>query len=105
MGSDQQINGYLVCNARYHDNNFARLELLKRLAENENINTKVADSFRDVEAIANSKLLLIHTCDLRPTLRRTGGAVFLKIGGKWFALHATNALLDFIDGKAELPQI
>ena len=33
---------YLVCNARYHDTNFARLELLKVLAENEDIHTHVA---------------------------------------------------------------
>ncbi len=79
MGSDQQINVYLVCNARYHDNNFARLELLKRLAENENINTKVADSFRDVEAIANSKLLLTYTCELRPTLREQEALSFSKM--------------------------
>ena len=59
---------YVVCNARYHDTNSARLRLPKLLAENENVDTKVADSFRDVETMANSKLLLTYTCDLRPTL-------------------------------------
>ena len=58
----------MVCNARYHDTNSARLELRKLLAENENIDTKVADSFRDVEMMANSKLPLTYTCDPRPTL-------------------------------------
>ena len=85
MESDQQIDVYLVCNARYHDTNFARLELLKLLAENENINTRVADSFRDVEAIANSKLLLTYTCDLRPTLDEQDAlSAFLENGGRWF---------------------
>jgi hypothetical protein len=51
MSQDQQVNVYLVCNARFHDTNFARLELLKLLAENEDINTRVADSFSDTEAI------------------------------------------------------
>ena len=68
MNSDQQMDVYVVCIARYHDTNSARLGLLKLLAENENINIKVADSFRDVETVANSKLLLTYTCDLRPTL-------------------------------------
>ena len=80
MASDQQIDVYLVCNARYHDTNFARLELLKLLAENENINTRVADSFRDVDAIANSKLLLTYTCDLvRPWTSKRLCLRFLKM--------------------------
>ena len=68
MNNNQQIDVYLVCNARYHDTNFARLELLKLLAENENINTQVAASFSDIESIANSTLLLTYACDLRPTI-------------------------------------
>ena len=45
--SNEQIDVYLVCNARFHDTNFARLELLKLLAEDEDINTRVADSFEN----------------------------------------------------------
>ena len=37
MDSDQQIDVYVVCNAQYHDTNFAKLELSKLLGENENI--------------------------------------------------------------------
>ena len=44
------IDVYLVCNAKYHDTNFARLELLKLLAEHEDIHTGVAASFADTEA-------------------------------------------------------
>jgi hypothetical protein len=33
--SDSRIDVYLVVNARYHDTSFARLELLKLLAEHE----------------------------------------------------------------------
>ena len=106
MESDQQIDVYLVCNARYHDTNFARLELLKLLAENENINTKVAASFRDIESIANSRLLLTYACDLRPTIpEQEALSNFLENGGRWFALHATNALIDFVDGKADTPDL
>ena len=29
----------------------------------------------------------------------------MSAGGKWFALHATNALLEFVDGKADTPDL
>ena len=100
MDSDQQIDVYVVCNAQYHDTNFAKLELSKLLGENENINSEVADRFRDVEATANSKLLLTYTCDLRPPLR-AGRAVRLSLNNnRRFAPHPTNALLDFVAGRA-----
>ena len=60
MESDQQIDVYLVCNARYHDTNFARLELLKLLAENENINTTTPIRLmgriaHDIHVVSNRK--------------------------------------------------
>lgn len=106
MSKDQRIDVYLVCNAKYHDTNFARLELLKLLGENEDIHTRVAENFSDIEAIASSALLITYTCDLRPTLAEQEAlAAFIENGGKWFALHATNALLDFVDGKADTPDV
>ena len=106
MDKDQQIDVYLVANAKYHDTNFARLELLKLLAENEDINTQVAASFSDLAAIQNSSFLITYTCDLRPTVEEQEGlAKFLDNGGKWFALHATNALIDFVDGKPDTPDV
>lgn len=106
MQKDQKIDVYLVCNARYHDTNFARLELLKLLGENEDINTRVAENFSDTEAISESTLLITYTCDLRPTLEEQDAlADFLEKGGKWFALHATNALIDFVDGKPDTPDV
>jgi len=106
VNTDQKVDVYLVCNAKYHDTNFARLELLKLLAENPDIHTRVAENFSDVEAIAASTLLITYTCDLRPTPEeQTALAAFLENGGRWFALHATNALLDFVDGKADTPDV
>ena len=101
-----QIDVYLVCNAKYHDTNFARLELLKLLAEHEDISTRVAENFSDIEAIKASTLLITYTCDLRPTEdEQQGLAEFLEEGGRWFALHATNALIEFVDGKADTPDL
>ncbi len=106
MEKDQKVDVYLVCNAKYHDTNFARLELLKLLAEHEDVNTRVAENFSATEAIASSKLLITYTCDLRPTLEEQEALdQFLAAGGRWFALHATNALLEFVDGKADTPDL
>ena len=92
MEKDEKLDVYLVCNARYHDTNFARLELLKLLAEHEDINARVAQNFADVDAIASSKLLITYTCDLRPTdAEQEALDAFLAGVGRWFALHATNA--------------
>ena len=107
MAISDRIEVYLVCNAKYHDTNFARLELLKLLAEHEDINVRVADSFADVPRIQASQLLLTYTCDLRPTeAEQDGLSQFLSGGGRWFALHATNALLEFVEGgKVDTPDL
>ena len=81
--------------------------MLKLLGENEDIHTRVADSFSDVEAISSSTLLITYTCDLRPTPEEQEGlAKFIGNGGRWFALHATSALLDFTDdGRVDTPDV
>ncbi len=106
MANDRKIDVYLVCNAKYHDTNFARLELLKLLAENEDIHTRVAESFSDIEGINSSTLLITYTCDLRPTEEEQAGLKrFIDGGGRWFALHATNALLEFVGDKVDTPDL
>ena len=104
---DQKIDVYLICNAKYHDTNFSRLELLKLLAEHEDVWVRVADSYRDIEAINASRLLITYTCDLCPTAEEQEGLrSFLRGGGRWLALHGTNALIEFTDsGKPDTPDI
>ena len=90
------IRAYLVANARYHDTDFARLELLKLLAEHEEVGTRVADSFADIAAIARADFLVTYTCDLRPTqVEEQALRDFVSSGKRWLALHGTNAILDF----------
>ena len=60
-------HAYLVANARFHDTDYARLRLLELLAEDEDVRTRVADSFADTAAIAEADFLITYTCDLRPT--------------------------------------
>ena len=97
--TDTRLNVYLVCNAKYHDTNFARLEPLKLLAEHEDVWVRVAESYMDIDAIKASRLLITYTCDLCPSVAEQEGlAEFLEGGGRWFALHGTNGLLEFTDG-------
>jgi len=107
MQQTHPINVYLVCNARFHDTNFARLELLKLMAENEDIHSHVAGDFNDTQIIKQCRLLITYTCDLRPSAEeQVALAEFLDAGGRWFALHATNAILEFTDtGKADTPDL
>ena len=87
---------YLVANARFHDTDYARLELLKLLSEHEDVRTRVAESFADTEVIAKSDFLITYTCDLRPTEEEEVALrEFVAAGGRWIALHGTNAILDF----------
>lgn len=88
---------YLVVGGKYHDFDFARLELLKLLAEHDVIRVKVANDYSDVDAMCESDLLVTYTCDEVPD---AAGQAKLKSyvenGGKWFALHATNSVLEWL---------
>jgi len=92
-----RIDAHLVCGGTFHDFDFARLELLKLLAEHDRVRTITAEDYRRQDAIAASRFLVTYTCDVCPSeeeqeaLRR-----FVESGGHWFALHATSALLGFV---------
>ena len=96
------IKVYLVAAGDYHDIDFARLELLKLLAENEKIRTTVASDYADTEAIAASDCLISYTCNLIPSeAEQQALKDYIAGGGKWFALHGTNSILEFTgDGVA-----
>ena len=65
--SPPRIDAYLICGGKYHDNDFARLELLKLLHGHEQIRVKVGNDFSDIEGIKNSDCLITYTCDVVPT--------------------------------------
>ncbi len=92
---ERRIDAYLVCAGKYHDFDFARLELLKLLAEDDHIRVQVAEDFADVEAIAGSDFLVTYTCDLRPSVEQQQAIrAWVEHGGRWLALHGTNCALD-----------
>ncbi len=62
-----RIDAYLVCGGAWHDFDFARLELLKLLAEDERVRVKVAEHYEDLDAITAADFLVTYTCDVRPS--------------------------------------
>lgn len=90
-----RIDAYLVCGGWWHDFDFARLELLRLLAEDDRIRVQVAQHYEDVEAIAGCDLLVSYTCNVRPTpAAQAALRSWVTSGGRWFALHGTNSAID-----------
>ena len=97
---------YLVANAKYHDTDFARLEILKLLGEHSDIRTRVSDTFSDTGAICESDFLITYTCDLRPSEEQELALRdFVSSGKRWIALHGTNAILGFKPEGMYCPRI
>jgi type 1 glutamine amidotransferase len=96
-----RARAHLVVGGRYHDMDFARLELLKLLAELPYIRTSVASHYGDLASLAESSLLVTYTCDFAPAPAEVAALrAFLERGGRWVALHGTNAVLNFLgDGR------
>ena len=100
------VDAVLVAAGKYHDIDFARLELLKLLAEHESLRVRVASDYADTSAIAKSKLLVTYTCDVRPTQAQQDAlAAFVRGGGRWLALHGTNSALDFTPKGVDSPRV
>jgi uncharacterized protein len=98
--SELPVQGYLICGGRYHDMDYARLELLKLLAEHERVRVRVAEDYRDGEAIAAADFLVTYTCDVIPDdAQETALRAFLGAGGRWLALHGTNSVLRYLKGR------
>ncbi len=96
---------HLIAAGKYHDIDFARLELLKLLAEKPELRTTVAMDYSNTDRLADCGLLITYTCDLMPTRQEVGAlTAFLERGGRWLALHGTNSVLRFDEaGKVITP--
>jgi hypothetical protein len=89
-----RIEVALVVGGKWHDFDFVRLELLKALAENDRLRVHVAADYNDARLLG-AQALISYTCDVRPPYTvQLAWRRWVEQGGRWFALHATNAAID-----------
>lgn len=102
----RKIKCVLIAGGKYHDIDFARLELLKLLALDERVRVRVFEDYANIAAIAEADFLVTYTCDVIPPLEvQEALRAFLERGGRWYALHGTNSILRWLaDGRVSSPR-
>ncbi len=89
-----RIDCVLICGGVWHDMDFARLELLKLLAEDPRVRTRVFEDYENLDALRAADILITYTCDVTPSLAAQEVLRdWLTAGGRWHALHGTNSVL------------
>ena len=93
-----RLNCVLICGGVWHDMDFARLELLKLLGEDESVRTRVFEDYENIAAIEAADMLITYTCDVTPSLAAQEALrAWLAKGGRWYALHGTNSVLRLLE--------
>ncbi|QXQ07130.1 ThuA domain-containing protein [Sphingosinicellaceae bacterium] len=101
-----RIDAHFVAAGKYHDIDFARLELLKLIYEHPEIRTSVSNDYSDIARLEACSLLITYTCDLMPSAAELVAIkAWLERGGRWLALHGTNSILEFTDGGVATPEL
>lgn len=94
----KKIRCVLIAGGLYHDIDFARVELLKLLSEDERVRTRVFEDYSNIGAIREADFLISYTCDVVPPLEAQEALRdFVAKGGRWYALHGTNSILRLLD--------
>ncbi|MFD9043795.1 ThuA domain-containing protein [Streptomyces bottropensis] len=94
-GPAGRLDAVLVCGGRWHDFDHARLRLLELLAEHPRVRTTVFQDYARTAALDEADLLITYTCDVRPApAEQAALARFVERGGRWLALHGTNAVIE-----------
>lgn len=106
MSRSDRIDVYLVAGGKYHDIDYARLELLKLMAEQPRLKVQVGADYSDIDAICEADFIVSYTCDVIPDAQQTRRLCDrISDGGRWFALHGTNSILRFLeDGRVDCPR-
>lgn len=101
-----RIDCVLIAGGKYHDIDFARLELLKLLAEDQRLRVRVFEDYECVAAIQAADILISYTCDVIPSLpAQEAIRAWVEGGGRWFALHGTNSILRWMsNGLVDSPR-
>jgi hypothetical protein len=102
----RRLDCVLIAGGRYHDIDFARLELLKLLAEDQRVRVRVFEDYENVAAIRACDFLVTYTCDVVPSLTAQEALKgWLDGGGRWYALHGTSSILRLLgDGRWDAPR-
>ncbi|AYF75467.1 ThuA domain-containing protein [Nocardia yunnanensis] len=94
-GPAGRVDAVLVCGGRWHDFDYARLQLLTELAAHEHVRTRTYENYACLDALAAADLLITYTCAVVPTPEQRSALIdFVARGGRWLALHATNAAIE-----------
>src|SRR5215218_8036455 len=94
-GPAGRLDAVLVCGGRWHDFDHARRQLLSHLGGFGRVRTRVFEDYASLDALAAADILITYTCDVRPSpAEQSALAQFVERGGRWLALHGTNAAID-----------
>jgi type 1 glutamine amidotransferase len=102
----RRVDVVLVVGGKYHDFDYARLELLKLLAEHDELRVRVQPDYEDTSGLDAATILVSYTCDVRPALAAQERIrSWVEGGGRWLALHGTNAAMgDVTQRPIEVPR-
>ncbi len=91
-----RIDACLVAGGKYHDLDFARLQILGLLGEQPRIRTRVLEDYRDAARLLAADMLVTYTVDVVPD-EGTARALqeWVGAGHRWLALHGTNSILEW----------
>ena len=105
MTTTGPIQAHFIAAGKYHDIDFARLEILKLMADQPRIRTTVAMDYANIDRLAECEFLVTYTCDVLPNASEIAALkAFLARGGRWLALHGTNSILRFLEsGLVDTP--
>lgn len=101
QGVAGKINCVLVASGDWHDIDFARLELLKLLAEDDRVRVRVFEDYENLEAIETADFIISYTCNVMPSLKAQEALRgWVERGGRWYALHGTNSVIRMMSSGA-----
>ncbi len=94
-GPAGRIDVVLVVGGRWHDFDYARVQLLAELGRHDVVRTRVFEDYASTAAIEAADVLITYTCDVRPSAQQQAVlASFVARGGRWLALHGSNSAIN-----------